>query len=422
MMDNFQTFTAWEYLLIDVANNHWDGKDKLTFNERIEWATQNLKKLEDEALGKQWKERPLYLKACMTIRKAQQGLPTGHLVGFDAVCSGAQIMSAITGCKAGGRATGLIDTGKRPDAYTACTNTMGKLMGKVFTAMRSTVKAAMMTALYGSQAEPRNAFGDGTPELNAFWKALQITCPGASNLLEVLASTWKPYALSHEWVLPDGFEAKVKVMQRHESRIEVDELDHSTFTYTWYENEGEEKGIKNIANTVHSLDAYLLRSVIRCCDYDKEIHEQALSNVLEVLAHPIPKQQLPPIAEETQDTLDYYVERYESSGIADIVIMPYLTLENCYTLSKEHLEGLSRILLRMAEHEPFDVVTIHDDYKALAGNMNYLRNHYRHCLADLADGTVLNDILSQLFESPAEYVKYSDDLGEHIRCSNYTLT
>jgi DNA-directed RNA polymerase len=142
-VDNFQEFTSYEYLLIDIANNHHSDLDKKTFNERIDWVNNNLGQLEAEAEGHSWKARPLYLKACQTLRKAQQGKPTGHLVGFDAICSGMQIMSALTGCESGAKATGLIDTGKRPDAYTECTTLMINILGHHIPGERKRVKEAV---------------------------------------------------------------------------------------------------------------------------------------------------------------------------------------------------------------------------------------------------------------------------------------
>lgn len=79
-----QTFTGYEYLLIDAANNF--GLDKLLFEERINWATQNLSNL--ETMASLAETKPLYIKAVMAIRKAQAGLPMSHVVGLDAVCSG----------------------------------------------------------------------------------------------------------------------------------------------------------------------------------------------------------------------------------------------------------------------------------------------------------------------------------------------
>jgi len=81
-----------------------------------------------------------------------------------------------------------------------------------------------MKSFYGSKAVPKELFGEDTPELNAFYKAAHQVAPGAWELLQDLLASWQPYTLSHEWKLPDGFDAKVKVMAKREARIEVDEL------------------------------------------------------------------------------------------------------------------------------------------------------------------------------------------------------
>ena len=139
-------FSGWQWLLIDAANQF--GLDKLTFEERIEWATTNLAQLEALAPEAGDKERPLYHKAVMAIRKAQKGLPTGHMVAVDAICSGIQIMAAMTGCEAAAEATGLIHPDVRADAYTAITKAMNDELagsGLSVTVPRADAKAATMT-------------------------------------------------------------------------------------------------------------------------------------------------------------------------------------------------------------------------------------------------------------------------------------
>lgn len=355
-----ERFTGWQYLLIDAANNHHSGLDKLTYGERLDWANANLHRLEEEAEDKVWKERPMYLKACMAIRKAQNGLPTGHLVGFDAVCSGLQIMSALTGCVSGATATGLVDPNKRADAYSDCTRIMSDILGRQLDNLRKDVKQALMTHLYGSRAEPRNLFGDGTDELNAFYQAAYRLAPGASLLLDALLKSWNPWALVHEWVLPDGFEAKVKVMQQREARIEVDELNHSTFTYVWYENEGEESGVKNAANVVHSCDAYVLRSLVRRCSYDRELMEWAEYRLEQAIMGRgfgvVPYERQCP-----DEQLQKYLTLYQDSGMADIVILNHMGDEDFIYLGTEHMDALLTTVQRMLQHKPFDIVTVHDD-------------------------------------------------------------
>lgn len=236
-------YSGWDWLLIDAANQF--GYDKMTFEKRIEWATDKLAILEsftDEA-----ETRPLYVKAVMAIRKAQQGIPTGHMVGVDSVCSGIQIMSVLTGCVSGATATGCVDPDVRADAYTTVTKAMENALGGSIDISRDDAKQAVMTSFYGSKAVPKALFGEDTPELDAFYKAATTVAPGAWELLQDLLASWQPYALSHAWKMPDGFDVKIKVMDKKEARIEVDELNHATFTYEFYENQGSKTGLSNVA-------------------------------------------------------------------------------------------------------------------------------------------------------------------------------
>ena len=134
-------YSGFEYLLIDAANC-W-GLDKLRFEERIQWARENLDRLEE--LADQAETKPLYVKAVLAIRKAQQKIPTGHLVAMDATCSGVQIMSALMGCFDGAKATGLVDPDRRADAYTDLNQCMNGVLGGGFSVPRKHTKQALMT-------------------------------------------------------------------------------------------------------------------------------------------------------------------------------------------------------------------------------------------------------------------------------------
>ena len=416
-----KTFTGWQYLLIDLANAF--GLDKKTFEERIEWAEAHLDKLED--LVNQADVKPLYVKAMYAVRKAQKGIATGHLVGFDAVCSGMQIMSAVTGCWEGARATGLIDQDRRADAYTDVTKAMNELLGGLgVNVIRDDAKKATMTSLYGSKAQPERIFGEGTKELVAFYKAMNIVAPGAWNLLEVLLASWQPYALFHAWQLPDGFQTKIKVMDIVEVRIEVDELDHSSFTYQYKENvglpTGHHKAKSNAANVVHSLDAYVLRSVHRRCNYDREVVEQALNQLqgefagrqnTMISAQPAP----------TDTAWAYYVNLWQQTGMADVVILPHITEVGVEYLPTKMICKLIEICQGMLTYEPFEVVTIHDEYKCHPNHMNHLRYQYKEILADLAESTALDFILSTIYGKPGHLPKLSNNLGQAIRQADYAL-
>lgn len=90
-----KSFTAIEYLAIDIANQYGKSKnpsttfndlDKLTFEERIQWVRTHSSTLEQYT--EEAEEPHLYWKAVNALRKALKGLPVGHTVALDAVCSG----------------------------------------------------------------------------------------------------------------------------------------------------------------------------------------------------------------------------------------------------------------------------------------------------------------------------------------------
>jgi hypothetical protein len=414
-----KNFTGWQWLLIDAANQY--GHDKKLFEERIEWTESMIAQGPGylEAKAPMAETKPLYLKAVMAIRKAQQGIPTGHMVGVDACCSGIQVMSALTGCTAGATATGLVDPNVRADAYTSVTNEMSTILGSAVAVSRKDAKDATMTAFYGSKLVPKALFGEDTPELDAFYRAASTVAPGAWELLQDLLASWQPYALSHGWKLPDGFDARVKVMAKREVRIEVDELDHATFTYEFFENQGSRTGLSNVANLTHSMDAYVLREMHRRCNYDREVmeHVAVLIEMEQINRN---------LGNDTQgfdagDRVVYYIDQCRRSTLVSAVILPHLTEGDMSSLDGAHLEALASLVNGMLAYQPFPLVTVHDEFKAHANNINHVRYQYKEILAEIADSEVLSDLMSQIHGTPGMSTKINLQLGDLIRGSNYGL-
>lgn len=412
-------FTGFEYLCIDLANAF--GLDKLLFPERIQWVRDNMSNL--EAMADQADSKPLFVKALLAIRKAQAGQPTGHMVGVDGCCSGIQVMSVLTGCVEGAKSTGLIIPNHRADAYTATTTIMNEILGAGagVTVSRKDAKQSLMTSFYGSKKTPKDVFGEDTPELEAFYEAAQKVAPGAWELLQDLLASWQPYALEHSWKMPDGFDVRIKVMTKTEARIEVDELDHASFTYEFYENQGQKKGLSNAANVTHSMDAYILRAMHRRCNYDRQQAEYVSRCIqMELIQRSMGMTDVD--ANLSNDKVDYYIAQYQRSTLADIVILPYLDETNVGALSTEHLQALASILEGMLQYQPFELVTVHDEFKAHPNNINWVRWQYKEILADIADSNVLDDLLSQIFGMPVQFNRMSFNLGDQIRDGEYGLT
>lgn len=248
-------FSGIQYVYIAIANAF--GLDKLVWEDRISWAQsktiEELIELVPEA-----SEPPLMLKAINALQDALEGIPTGYVMSLDATCSGLQIMGILAGCDKTATSVNVIGTGKRECVYQKTADTMG--------VTRDIIKKPLMTVFYGSTAKPKEIFGEGTDELKAFYNALETELPGAMECMMDIQGCWNPEALEYKWTLPDDHTVVMKVMTSVSKKIEVDELDHATFTYIAEVNAPVKKGLSLAANVTHSVDSYICREMIRKAD------------------------------------------------------------------------------------------------------------------------------------------------------------
>lgn len=414
----FQTFTGWEYLCIDLANHY--GMDKELFETRINWVYENINHL--GWMVNKADDPVLFQKTAMQIERARNGEEIGHIVHFDACCSGIQIMSALTGCEAGAYNTGMIDPDQRMDAYSNTTGEMNSILDNqgmsTIEVPRKDVKQAVMTSGYGSKAVPKKVFGEGEL-LDTFYDAAMTIAPGAFKLMDELLESHRPFALQHQLVFPDGFNSIMKVMQSKETRIEIDELDHATFTLQYKVNEGTERGRANVANTIHGCDAYLLRGMERRCNYDPVVVRNA-QEVLQygALGYSAGSKQMP-CTEELSELLPLCVRAH----IADVALLPLLDWSNVMCLPKWMLTKLLSIVNDMLSYKPFPIITVHDAFGCHANNCNVTRYWYKEIMADFADSNLLEMLMCQLYEiEDGKYEKLSPNLGDKIRGSNYALS
>jgi len=251
-----QQFTGTQYLKIDIANCF--GLDKETWSDRLSWVAANEPNL--ELLAPDADAPILYRKAVRALRAVQRGEPTRHIMGLDATASGLQIMAAMSGCFNTAEAVNLLDTGVRKCFYRTVSDFMNTIPGIRVT--RERVKKPVMTAFYGSTAQPKEIFGEG-PELVAFYKAMEEKATGPYHLMGLFQSHWRPDVEYHTWKLPDGHIAKVPVTQTIEKSLEIDELDHLRFTYRATLLCPKTQGRALAANIVHSVDGWVVRQMVK---------------------------------------------------------------------------------------------------------------------------------------------------------------
>lgn len=416
-----KTYTPFEFICIDIANQGYD--DKKLFEERIQWVKDNFSRLLYINTGK--KERPLYLKAVNALYRACKGEAIGHMVGLDATCSGMSIMSVVTKCYKGCLATNLIDPDKRNDAYTMVTDEAGAMLDGDLIVTRGDAKDATMTTLYGSQAKPREIFGKDTEELDAFYAGLVAVAPRAVELLGDLRMAWQPFALEHRWVCPDNFTVRIKVMQKVEGeRVEVDELDGASFTYEYYVNVGTKSDLKLVANVTHSLDAYLLRSMERRCNYNKKAVMSALCLLLDEAKGRKCDNLTEQTLGEATNLAQQLIAVWGGCEMPDARLLNELTRTDVQFMSDKHIEQMIALADQLLEREPFEIVTVHDEFKCHANNCNWMRLTYIQIMADLARARVLEDIYEQITGLTPSYEgqMVGDELAELIMGSNYALS
>jgi hypothetical protein len=335
-----QQFTGKQYLQIDIASNF--GLDKSTWAARLSWFDAHEPKLEE--MIHEAKEPALYYAGVKAWREVQQGLPTGYMISLDATSSGLQLLACLTGDKQAAQLCNVVPTGSREDAYTLVYDEMCRRIGDSSKISREDTKSAIMCALYGSKAMPKEIFGEGEL-LRIFYEVITEMAPGAWELNEAWLDMWNPEALSHNWVLPDNFHVKVKVMSQRKETIHFMNEPFDTF---YKVNAPEEEGRSLGANTTHSLDGLIVRELTRRCDYDPKMVAQ-LKEWLRLSSFGS--------GNKTQD--DQLVltlwDHYKKSGYLSARILPHLNPDNI-----GHVELHTILdLLNSLPNKPFKVVSIH---------------------------------------------------------------
>ena len=162
----FESFKPRDFLLSEAAGRY--GKDKESWENRILWALLNKDNLED--LTDQAKEPILYHAAVKAIRQVNTGQPVGIPVMFDCSASGMQLLSILTGDRAAARICNVLGD-SFIDPYPFLHGKMQQRVGTKEVIERDAVKQAIMTSLYGSEAEPEKLFlGEN---LRAFYQTME---------------------------------------------------------------------------------------------------------------------------------------------------------------------------------------------------------------------------------------------------------
>jgi len=132
-------------------------------------------------------------------------------------------------------------------------------VGKSFSEIRAYCKKPTMTAFYNSRNQPISAFGEDTPELEAFYETLSVLFPGAMNTLEALNDRWDTSATFHTFKCLDGHVSYIPVINKIEGTLAVEGLE---LPYIYNEVGTSEVATSLAPNFIHAQDAWIVRYVI----------------------------------------------------------------------------------------------------------------------------------------------------------------
>ena len=408
-----QTFTAREYLKIDIANNY--GLDKKTWNERIDWFDRHEDRLME--VLPQAAEPALYFAGVTAWQDIKAGKPSGYPISLDATSSGMQILAALTGDRKAAELCNVVNKqsggkAERRDGYTVIYQAMLQSLGESAKITREKTKEAIMTALYGSRAVPKEVFGEGML-LKVFEDTMQSLAPAVWELNEAFIEMWDPNATINSWVLPDNFHVHVKVMSRVMETVHFMNKPYETFrTVNMPMDEGRSLG----ANTTHSIDGMIVREMVRRCNYDAA-KVLAIRQYIEYLSG---GNELTVVFDddENADMVRTLWAHYEESGYLSARIIDHLNLHNLHLV--QHSVILE--LLDSLPAKPFEVLAVHDCFRCLPNYGNDLRRQYTLQLQLIAKSKLLQSILSQILGRNVAIGKLDDSLWYDIGLAEYALS
>jgi hypothetical protein len=349
-------FTPRQWLEMDMARSY--GLDKASWAERLAWA-HNHPTLQEGA-----KEPFLYKSAQEACDRASWGLPVDHLISLDATASGIQCLALMAQDSQSAFAVNL-GTYDIRNPY----KTVQDQMGSQYPYEK--VKKALMTSFYESVATPLNLFGD---DYDKFVNAAQQMLPGPWALKEAIASCMK-FKDFYGWTMMDGFKVNMDVTTPINCSMDIGGMNME-----WIEHRKAEVATKGLtANVTHSLDALVLREVLRRTNCNHQWYLPSQLTPFEVLR-------------EKDIALMQSILRWQRSQFLSFEFLQYVDESNQHLVPLE----LQQEVYNRHTTSSMYIQPIHDCYRVRATDASDLFQIVREVMADLAYSKSAWWILTQL--------------------------
>lgn len=391
-INQFEKITneSLKWVKISVANSY--GNDKVSWDDRVNWFDSHENDLES-LLSTADKPAQTY-SGILAYYDFIQGKPNNHLVSLDATASCLQIMAVLFGCKQTALITNVIGN-TRNDPYTIIHNATG-----LPTVTRKEAKEAIMQYAYCGMVRVNEVYGD---KVDTFIQTMQQEAPCSVAYVNSIKTFWDGTALNHSWIMPDGFDVVVPVMDTEKEFVTLFE---KPVEVSFKVNKPKKFGLSIGANFIHSVDAMIVREMVARCYYDPD----KIKDILENMDKP---NSIEPSDMSARLATCVEMSRYVPASLLDLPLTDY------YHLFSEIKEKLKELINSLPE-KPFVVLNNHDCFKCLPAYCDDMRKQYKLIMRNLLCSDTFAFMLSTLTNENVDFTK-DESWADEILTSEYAI-
>lgn len=162
----------------------------------------------------------------------------------------------------------------------------------------------------------------------------------------------------------------------------------------------------------HGTDGFIVRELTSRCDYNP--------NQLEAVESELVKRLQKSIVVPKESYL-YIEQMYHKHQFCSLEGIEFVTPWSVNQMSSNYCKALLSLVRSVQKQPSFKVLSVHDEFKALPNYMNEVRQTYIDLLAEIADSTMLNAMLSDIAGRIITVEKLNPNLSALIRNSEYSL-
>ncbi len=231
--------------------------------------------------------------------------------------------------------------------------------------------------------------------------------PGVWALNKAMLRLWNPSALMYEWVLPDNFHVKTKVMGEIINRVNF--MGGSVDIHTRV-NAAQPEGRSIGANVTHSIDGLIVREMGRRCSYDPAVVADVKTSIHVGKGRGSNRHK--------DKMLTKLWNHYLQCNWLSARIFDYIDRENIDLIDRTKVQALIDTL----PSKPFSLLMNHDCFRVHPNYAGDMRIQYNRQLAELNESNMLNFLCSQLLGVPVNVDKMALLNSSDILAANYALS